>query len=238
MKFTENWVNNKGINIHYIDNEIKDSNKSTILVCPGLSESAQDYEKLMSNLGYRRCIALSFRGRGKSDSPTKGYTLKDHVSDIVSVVDKLRIKDFYLLGYSRGASYALSYAISKSESLKGLIIGEYPAKHKKMYNGWAKEQMDFYKTHCGSISIKYEVLQGIENESDKVDFKQYLNKINCPFLLLKGELEESLVSEEDILEYVNNIGSKSIRIEKFESAGHAIIAEDFEKIIRVINEFL
>ncbi len=238
MDFTENWVNNNGVKIHYIDNKVNSTTKLAILICPGLSESAKDYKEIMSNLGDRRCIALSFRGRGESDSPNKGYTLNDHISDIVAVVNDLKLKEFCLCGYSRGVSYALGYAILNPKILNGLIIGEYPAMHKEMPKGWAKKQMNFYKENCEDISIKYDVLKSIETESDKVNFKYSLNKIDCPFLLLKGEQEETLVTKEDILDYINSLNSKSIRIERFEKAGHAIPCEDFDGLIKVINEFL
>lgn len=45
---------------------------SPVLICPGLSESANDYVDLMSDIKNRRCITLSFRGRGKSEFQIKG----------------------------------------------------------------------------------------------------------------------------------------------------------------------
>ena len=50
MEFTRGFANNKGVNIHYIDNNIKDSNNTTLVICPGLSETAEDYINLMSNI--------------------------------------------------------------------------------------------------------------------------------------------------------------------------------------------
>ncbi|MGX4600145.1 alpha/beta fold hydrolase [Faecalimicrobium sp. JNUCC 81] len=238
MKIKENWVDNKGIKIHYIDNELKDTNKTPLLICPGLSESCEDYINIIDALNDRRCVALSFRGRGKSDSPDKGYTLKDHVDDISSVVNELRLNNFCIMGYSRGVSYALGYSILNPNLLKGIIIGEYPAEHKKMPNGWAKESIKFYNTHCESISITYEALKSIEKESDQVYFKEELNKINCPFLLLKGEQEETLLSRKDILNYIEYLNSRSIRIESFDKAGHDIKCDDFIGLMKVINEFL
>ena len=237
MEFIQGFVNSKGVNIHYIDNDIKKSEATTLLICPGLSESCEDYIDFMSEFKDRRCVALSFRGRGKSDSPKDGYSLEDHVDDIVSVVSELCLDEFCIMGVSRGVSYALSYAISNANVLKGLIVGEYPAVHKKMHSGWAKESMDFYDKYCDSISITYDVLKCIEEESKQVDFAEALGKVTCPSLILKGELEETLVSAEDIVSYVDNLGSKSIRVERFSKAGHDIISGDFEGLIKVTNEF-
>lgn len=238
MEFIQGFANNKGINIHYIDNNINNTNTTPLIICPGLSESAENYINLMSNIKNRRCVALSFRGRGKSNTPKCGYTLEDHINDIDSVVKALKIDKFCIMGVSRGVSYELGYAISNSESLKGLIVNEYPAEHKKMPSGWAKESMDFYDKHCDLISITYEALKRIEEDSKQVNFYDELSNIKCPSLILKGELEESLVSSQDIINYVDNLGCKSIRIEKFSKAGHDIQFGDLEGLVKVMNEFL
>ncbi|RDY26563.1 alpha/beta hydrolase [Romboutsia weinsteinii] len=238
MEFVQGFVNNQGVKIHYIDNDLMNTNTTPLLICPGLSESAEDYVNLMSRINNRRCVAFSFRGRGKSGSPKSGYTLEQHIKDIDSVAKGLGFDKFCIMGISRGVSYELGYAVSNSESLKGIIVDEYPPEHKKMPNGWAKESMDFYDEHCDSISITYDVLKGIEDESEQIYFAKKLENITCPALILKGELEESLVSSDDIVNYVDNLGSKSIRVEKFKKAGHDIQFGDFEGLVKVMNEYL
>lgn len=238
MEFKSDFANNSGVKIHYIDNNLKYTNNTTLLICPGLSESAEDYINLMNNISNRRCVALSFRGRGKSDSPSNGYTLNDHVKDIDSVIKELGLKDICIMGVSRGVYYELGYATSNPSSLKGLIVDEYPPKHKEMPRGWAKESMDFYDKYCDTISITYEVLKCIEEDSKQIDFVEKLSNITCPALILKGELEESLLDRKDIVNYIDNLNSSSIRAEKFKKAGHDIQSGDFEGLVKVINEFL
>lgn len=85
MLIEENWVDNDGIRINFFQSKPEKAGKTPLLICPGLSESAEEYINLISSLQDNRCIALSFRGRGKSDSPLTGYSLEDHVSDIAAV---------------------------------------------------------------------------------------------------------------------------------------------------------
>jgi pimeloyl-ACP methyl ester carboxylesterase len=238
MIFKQGFANNQGVKIHYIDNEAKNTNATPLLICPGLSESAEDYVNLMSNINNRRCIALSFRGRGKSDSLSKGYTLDEHIKDIDSVIKELGLKNICIMGISRGVSYELGYATSNTSLLKGLIVDEYSPEHKKMPMGWAKECMDFYNNNCDSISITYETLKGIEEDSEQINFVEKLSNITCPALILKGQLEETLIDKEDLIKYISNLGSISIRIEKFKNSGHDIQFGDFEALIKVLNEFL
>lgn len=238
MEYIEGFANNKGVNIYYIDNGIKNSIKTPLLICPGLSECAKDYIKLINRFDDRRCVALSFRGRGISDIPKSGYTLEDHIEDIKVVVKELELKQFCILGVLRGVSYTLGYSILNPNKIKGLIVSEYPAIHKKMTSGWSEESIEIYNSQCNLVSISYEVLKGIENDSKDVDFRNDLKNITCPSMILKGNLENSLLSNEDIVDYINNLSSKSIAIEKFDNAGHDIQIDDFEKLSKAVKKFL
>jgi pimeloyl-ACP methyl ester carboxylesterase len=94
MKLKETWINNNGVNIHVIDSNTVAKQELPLVIIPGLSESAEDYLPLMESLSPCRCVAISLRGRGKSDAPHTGYKLEDHISDIEAVVKYLdtRIK--------------------------------------------------------------------------------------------------------------------------------------------------
>lgn len=238
MEYIEGFANNKGVNIYYIDNGIKNSIKTPLLICPGLSECAKDYIKLINKFDDRRCVALSFRGRGISDSPKSGYTLEDHIEDIKVVVEELELKQFCILGLLRGVSYELGYAILNPDKIKGLIVSEYPAIHKEMKGGWSEESIEIYNSQCNLVSISYEVLKNIENDSKQVDFRKDLQKITCPSMILKGNLDNSLLSNDDIIDYINNLSSRSITIEKFDNAGYDIRIDDFEKLSKTIKKFL
>lgn len=238
MKIVENYADNNNVNIHYIDNCITNSNKDTLVICPGLSECCEDYIKILETINDRRIISISFRGRGKSDKPSNGYSLNNHIEDINAVVGELGLEKFSMMGYSRGVSYLLGYAILFPDKISSLIIGEYPAIHKKMHNGWAKESMDFYNKYCSDISITYEVLKEIELESNDVDFREDLKKIKCKSLIIRGDLDGALLSKEELIDYVNYLGSNSIRIESLENSSHDIFTCDFDNVLKIIREFL
>jgi pimeloyl-ACP methyl ester carboxylesterase len=175
---------------------------------------------------------LSFRGRGKSDSPLTGYSLEDHVSDIAAVVRQLELDDFYLMGYSRGVSYALGYAIHHHKNIKGLIIEEYPAQHKQMPSGWGEK----YLLSPWGGKMNSQAVMGIEIESRQVDFQDNLANLDCPTLIMRGGNEGSLLSDDDIKCYGRCL--RNIRLEVFEDAGHDIQTEYFDRFVKVINAFL
>lgn len=64
-----------------------------LLLCPGLSDSAEDYRDLLESLAPQRAVAMSFRGQAGSDAPETGYDLGDFASDIDAVVDRLDLQN-------------------------------------------------------------------------------------------------------------------------------------------------
>jgi pimeloyl-ACP methyl ester carboxylesterase len=237
MPVHESWTSNGDVKIHVLQSNPHEQSKPPLLICPGLSEPAENYIPFMSALEDRRCITFSFRGRGKSDAPKTGYSLEDHVQDIEAVVTHFHLQNFYLMGYSRGVSYALGYAIRHPQFLKGLILAEYTAEHKKMPGGWAEAYLtaDWGGT-LGSDLMNPHVVMGIERESKQVEFRDDLQNIHCPVLIIRGTREESLLSAEQAQVYVDCM--KNVRVKVFEKADHALKDEDFEKFVSTIQNFL
>lgn len=139
MQLCETMVNNNGVHIHVTEAH-RELNKGDVplVIIPGLSESAEDYISIVEKLTPRHIIMITLRGRGKSDSPASGFTLEDHISDIDAVVRHLELESFILMGYSRGVSYQLGYAVQHPERIRGLIIGDYPAIHTQLPPGWVE----------------------------------------------------------------------------------------------------
>ncbi|MGJ9382135.1 alpha/beta fold hydrolase [Salipaludibacillus sp. CF4.18] len=233
----ENRIKNDEVELHYIDSNPQDDKSIPLLICPGLSESAEDYIEVMSALLPRRCITFSYRGRGKSSSPDHGYSLDHHVRDIETVVRHFGLKNFHLMGYSRGVSYALSYAINNADYLKSLILAEYPPEHKEMPKGWAKEYLETYwGDKLGFDIMKPHVVMGIEQDSTFINFRLKLHRIKSPALIMRGLLDESLLSEEQAKAYVNELIDG--KVEVFEKSGHTLKESETEKFIATLKLFL
>lgn len=236
MKIISGTSDLSDVRIHYLDSlHESDASSIPVLVCPGLSEIAEEYEDFMVEMLPRRTIALSFRGRGRSDTPLAGYDLQDHVTDIESVVLHLQITRFHLYGYSRGVSYALEYARQHPERIASLIVQDYPAEHKAMTAEWAKSYIEDYLIPFDRLTsnIRAEAVYGIQRESNACEFRFSLEK---PVLVLRGALEDSLISDEDLARYKRRF--RQIKIVQFEESGHNIRGAEKEKLDRTIIAFL
>ncbi|MCQ6557291.1 alpha/beta fold hydrolase [Paenibacillus mendelii] len=235
MPFISATTNNNGIQIHYYDSiNYADHNLTPLLICPGLSETAEEYYDLLEFIFPRRGIALSFRGRGRSETPQTGYNLEEHVSDIEAVVEATGINEFHLLGISRGVSYALGYARKNENKIKSLLINDYPAEHRQMPHNWPDEYIhDYLIPFHRTDHIRPEVVQSIQRESQQTDLAY---KSNYPVLVLRGGLEGSLLNETDLIKYRNMYSN--LRVKKFDYSEHNIITTERELLYNSITDFL
>jgi pimeloyl-ACP methyl ester carboxylesterase len=71
----------------------------------------------------RRAIAIDLRGHGHSDAPAGGMYEVTHLAcDIASVVDRLELERFVLVGHSMGGSAAIAYAGTRPGRVAGLVL--------------------------------------------------------------------------------------------------------------------
>lgn len=118
---TSRNIKTNGINLHYIDTETKGS---TIILMHGLTANAHAFDGLLNEgLGKKyRVISVDLRGRGQSDKPTEGYTMKDHAQDILGLMDGLGIEKCIVGGHSFGALLTIYMAIHHAERLEKLLL--------------------------------------------------------------------------------------------------------------------
>ncbi|WEK56002.1 MAG: alpha/beta fold hydrolase [Candidatus Cohnella colombiensis] len=233
MRVISKQVMNNGIQIHYLDTET-DSGLIPLLICPGLSETADEYRSMMNYFYPRRCVVLSFRGRGQSDTPQSGYGLAEHVSDLASVIEATDMNRFHLYAHSRGVSYALGYAIANRSRVYSLILQDYPAMHKQMPEGWAKQYMQQYLVPFSrQRNIRPEAVRGIERDSETVNFNDDLGK---RVLVLRGMREDSLLSDQDIEQYRRIC--PELQVAQFLQSGHDIRHTEEQRLYQIINQYI
>jgi non-heme chloroperoxidase len=73
--------------------------------------SADAWEDQMMFLGDRgyRCVAHDRRGHGRSDQPGDGNDMDSYANDLDTLVEKLKLKDVFLVGHSAGGGEVCRY---------------------------------------------------------------------------------------------------------------------------------
>lgn len=239
-KIVHKTVNNNGNKIEYlVSNEV--NNKSTLIISMGIWEPASRCLPLISRLTGRHCIALSYRGRGESDTPESGFNWDDHISDMECVLKNEKVNKPVFLGFSKGVSYMLGFLSENVELPSGIIIIDYPAIHSKLPKGAGEfwYNMIYNGVKLGNFVTKH-TLEGIENESTYHEFYEDLRKIHCPVWLFRGNDKEAKVesnlSDEDIDKYKESV--EKLKIINFDYSGHMILDEELSKAAKNVEIIL
>lgn len=104
-----NFINTNSIRLHYLEFE---GEQPTIILMPGLTANAHSFDGLIA-AGLSpafNILSVDLRGRGESDAPDSGYTMKEHAADIIGLMDTLNIEKTILAGHSFGGFLALYIA--------------------------------------------------------------------------------------------------------------------------------
>jgi pimeloyl-ACP methyl ester carboxylesterase len=91
--------------LHYWGGSIR----SWLPVMEGLSES-------------QRCVAIDFRGWGRSSQNTTDYRLDTLADDVIGIINDLGLQDFSIVGHSMGGKVAQLVAARRPAGLKMLIL--------------------------------------------------------------------------------------------------------------------
>ena len=227
------------VRLHAICWEAPAPGRVPLVVSPGFWEPAEMAADLFARLG-RRGLSLSYRGRGASDTPDRGYDLDDHVGDLECVVDAAVPGRFCLLGYSRGGAYALEYALRHPERVAGLILVDQPPVHNVWPKGSAAQRSSM--TYRGEPVLNFFRLRAAEGfeVSTHRDFTPDLGRIACPVLVLRGMRTDVPVAAkvDDRVAAVYEASLPRVSVVAFAASGHQIPLDEPERYAEVVGAFL
>lgn len=233
------FVKNGENYIHVIESGEFKKETPSILVVVGIWESAERAMPI-HNLD-RHVISFSFRGRGLSSTPSSGYTLEDHLSDIEKVVHVCGLTNYIVVGFSRGAAYTLGWYLSNKENIAGVVLVDQAPIHRQV----PKESLEFwcnmvYQNVPTKNHMRNSAFEGLSREAMEYDFTEKLNTIEVPVRIFYGTSEISEIpsnlSAETREIYAQRI--KDVSFVEFEKSGHMIPDEETEKYLSEIETFV
>ncbi len=226
------FVNNQGVKLHYL-RSYGDELMPLIYISGSLG-NAEHFKDEMVRLAPRPTVALSLRGLGKSDAPERGYRFEDLVSDVVTVIKAVKLEPFFLMAFSRGVPLALRYAASFPDTLKGLVLLDYPARYRNIPESWAMTAKAWAEK--ASLDIPGHVIEQMQRESAHVSLWEELPKITCPTLIVRGAQADAQLKPEDAAHYLELL--PNAREVVFEKSGHEVFKPDYERFMTTIEAFL
>ena len=233
---TDGWARAGSVGIHYLDSP-GTAPDSAVLVLPGFGEAADEYRWLLSALAPRRALAMSARGRGRSDAPPTGYAWEDHIGDVEAVVAAAALEHPVLVAFSRGSSYALGYALRHPGGVAGLVIGDYQARHVGLPATFVEHQLT---TSIRGVPVSERMpdhaVVGVQQESVEVPLWERLGELACPVLLVRGTRRSALV--DDSVEARYREALPEIEVATVPDAGHDLWGRDPSAYLAAVVPFL
>jgi pimeloyl-ACP methyl ester carboxylesterase len=117
----DRYVETNGIRIHYLDHP---GSGPPVILLPGLTANAHSFDGLIqAGLSPAfRVLAVDLRGRGLSDKPAGGYSMRDHAEDVVGVLDGLGVAQSVVGGHSFGGLLTLYLAANYPQRVSHAIL--------------------------------------------------------------------------------------------------------------------
>jgi pimeloyl-ACP methyl ester carboxylesterase len=231
------FVDSDGVRVHALDNGRTDSALPTVLVIPGMGEYADEYAWMLDALGDRRVVVVDVRGRGRSDVPESGYTWEHHIGDLRAVVEALDVDRPIVVAFSRGSSYGLGYALMYPTEVRGLVVGDYFARHVGLPPEIAEQQLQskIRGTVIADRMSEHAVRQVVA-ESREVPLWGRLVELPCPVLVIRGGRKSALVGEELAAQWRESL--PTVQMEVVADAGHDLWSRDVDAYLAALMPFV
>lgn len=226
--------------LHYLEKGTPTPGTVTTAYFPGNWEPAWRARPLLEGLE-GHCVAVTYRGHGKSFTPETGYRLEDHVEDAQRILLHAGAEDLCLVGFSRGVGYALGYLAAHPGRVKGVVLMDAPPVHSRPGPGyveyWREKE---YLGHRIRDHWRPQAIEAMAREARDVHFPELLPDLDIPVLILRGTDPGSPVpsnlAEEDLAVY--RAWLPQAEVVSFEHAGHMLLDEELGKCRKVIHAFV
>jgi pimeloyl-ACP methyl ester carboxylesterase len=182
-------------------------------------------------------VVVDVRGRGRSDVPESGYTWEHHISDVRATVETLGLDRPIVVAFSRGSSYGLGYALTYPGDVRGLVVGDYFARHVGLPPEIADQQLQS-KVRGTVIAerMSEHAVRQVVAESREVPLWDRLVELQCPVLVIRGGRKSALVGDELAAQWRASL--PSVQMELIADAGHDLWSRDVDAYLAVLLPFL
>ncbi len=228
----EGWAHNGAIKLHFLHSSGRTPGLTPIVFIAGVFGSAESYRTEIEFLAPRQCLGISLRGQGKSDAPPSGYGLADFAADIHSVVSYLGLSGFVVMAYSRGVPCAIRYCSEHPQELRGLIVGDYPARLTRPTREWAERM----RRTLPAESIPSHVINALIDEAQDIELWCELECLDFPVLVLRGMQQGALLSDQDVSLYLAHLPRAEVI--EMHNSGHELWMPDYSAFVRTVEAFL
>jgi pimeloyl-ACP methyl ester carboxylesterase len=110
-----------GVRVNYVHGGAVDG--PAVIMLHGFSDSSFSFSRVLPLMpAHLRVIALDQRGHGNSDRPREDYSVNAFATDVLDLMDRLRIEHATLVGHSMGSFVARRVAEKAPDRISRLVL--------------------------------------------------------------------------------------------------------------------
>ena len=242
------------------------SGKKTMVLLPGLyTKSLMPLAESVAQYYGRFAQDYTVYMFDRAENPPQDYSVGNMADEVLAVVDRLKLKDLYVVGISMGGMIAQEIALKRGSLVKKLFLGssscKTPESTRKIIGNWislaqkgdenALNQSFAENVYTESFfnSYRKEILSSLDGATEKdlkrfaviasavmdFDVSERSGGINCPVFCVCGSLDKIIPPEMSKLTAEKTHGKFFV----YDGFGHAVYDEagDFlEKMESFFNE--
>jgi pimeloyl-ACP methyl ester carboxylesterase len=208
-------------------------------------------------------IAYDLRGHGDSEKPVSGYSIRDHLVDLESILVNAKISNPVLIGHSLGGMIALQSTLDDLVDPRGLVLvgtSPHPVGTRKRNLEFSllrflirlsrKRASKFTEKALFAPDVNQELVEWVNAESERTPTKAILeilqhvkafnviprlSEIHVPTLIITGEYESAIDSQrlDQMVEMIPQAKSDVIS-----GAGHNCMLEKPAEFNSIVASFL
>lgn len=263
-EYTDGFINVDGIKIHYYRTG---AGEKKIVLLHGASDNGMCWKPVVDLLTEKYDVVMpDAQGHGLSDRLSPGFTSRNHVSQVVGLIQELGLNKPVVMGHSMGAGTTVNVAVDYPDLPKAIILEDPGWDDPKMSEGDAKERRNgmtrmFQKYTRSTIDeliarcrkdnptwSEEEIRPWAESKKQfdpnlfsairrDTTYEELVPGIKCPALLITSD--GGIVTDE-VAENALKLSkaAQPLRWVKIEGAGHNIRREQFKTFTDTVIQFL
>jgi pimeloyl-ACP methyl ester carboxylesterase len=239
IDWSNGYVRNEDAALYYEVHQSTQENAPLLILLHGNGEDMHIFDKHIGPLlPYYTVITMDSRAQGKSSKGERPFSYALFADDLFTLINKLQIGNFLLLGFSDGGNTALELALKHQERVAAMILiganlspdGLTAMTRKGLQLLAAGRSLKgiFSRNGKGSRELIRLMLEHPHIEPHQ------LEKITVPTLVINGE--QDIVKDEHSELIANSLpNARRVVIPK---AGHFVMKDAPEEFDRIVFEFL
>lgn len=234
----EIWAARAGVKLHAVEWRPQGGEAGVpVLGIGGALSNAWNAEELgvaaaSGALGVpRRLISPDRRGMGKSSAPASGYTPTEFTKDTEAIVVAAELEDLVVYGHSLGVPIAIAYALARRGTVRGLVLGDYPAVWPRLSEDWLARAL------ATSGMRSRDAVRHMQRESVETPYWDDLATLGVPILAVTGTDASVRLRPDDAERYRLACGPASVVA--IEGADHSLTVNgDHAPFFAILRGFL